>query len=472
LRYSEWPGGVLFGIHAIKSKGISMKQFTILVIFLSLLGGGFFPLTSSAEEPMPLSEIEEMLSEDLSLSDLLEYAYLSNPSITASKESWQAFIENYRIGKSYPDPQLMTTFFPEPIETRLGPQDWNLTLSQAIPFPGTLSQKGRVLEADVRISKLKLDKTIKSIVTSVSSSYYELVYIQKAIEVAKANMAINQQLMAISENAYAKNKSLFYDVSKAQAQTAQIRYDIILLEELEQTEKTKINTLLNREPDAALGSAISLPQKTIVYSLEEIYALSSLFQEDILIADEGIQKSEEAIKLTKFDNLPSFKLGLFYAGIGDPDVPSPPQDAGDDAVGVQFGLNLPLWFGKNKSRTAKATAVKAKSEADKQVITNKIRAKISRIWFKLQNSKRLMVLYENELLPQALESVQTSEIWFREGQGNFSDYLEIQSTAYNFQLSLERAKADYGKNLVLLEQLAGVILDRKTPDSNKGGDQQ
>jgi outer membrane protein TolC len=335
-----------------------------------------------------------------------------------------------------------------------------------------LSQKGKVLEADIRISRLKLDKTVKDIVTSVSTSYYELVYIQKAIEVAKANLAINQKLSAISENNYAQDKALFYDVSKAQAQTAQIKYDILLLEELEQSEKTKLNTLLDREPDALLGRARPFIPKAVVYSLKEVYDLAALFQEDVLIADEEVQKSEETLKLTKFENLPSFKLGLFYAGIGNPDVASPPQDAGDDALGVQLGLSLPLWFGKNQSRTARAKAFKARAEAQKRITTNQIRARISRIWFKLQNSGRLIALYEKDLLPNALASLETAEAWYREGQGNFSDYLEVQSTAYNFQLSLERARADYGKTLVQLEQLAGVILDQKTTAPDKGGADQ
>lgn len=441
-----------------------MKLFTILAVFLCFGFLTFSPDTSFASEKGGLPGIEDRLSERLDLSDLLHYAYLSNPSITASRESWQIFIENYRIGKSYPDPQLMTTYFPKPIETRLGPQDWNLTLSQVIPFPGTLSQKGKVLEADVRISRLMVDKTVKNIVTAVSSSYYELVYIQRAVDVAKANLGLNQKLLNISQNAYAQDNALFYDVSKARAQTAQIQYDIMLLQELEQTEKTKINTLLNRPPNEALGRAMNLPPKQVVYSLDEIYGLSMMYQEDNLIAEEAILKSEEAIQLSKYENLPSFKFGLFYAGIGQPDVASPPKDAGDDAVGVQLGLNLPLWFGKNKSRTAKAKASKAKAMADKTVTANRTKARISRLWFKLQNSNRLILLYENDLLPQALEAVKTSETWFQEGQGKLSDFLEIQATAYNFQLSLERAKTDYSKTLVQLERLAGVVLDRKNSE--------
>ncbi len=445
-------------------RGCKMRQMILMVIFLSGLSLVF--LDQSHGNDGARTEIETRFSH-LLLPDLLEFAYLSNPSIIASKESWQIFIENYRIGKSYPDPKLTTTYFPSPIETRLGPQDWNLTLSQAIPFPGTLAQRGKVLAADVNISKLKLDKTIKSMVTQVALAYYELAYIQTAIAVAGANLDLNISLSKIGKNAYARDKAYFYDVSRARAQTAQIQYDILLFQELEQTQKTRINTLLNRVPDASLGRAKNIVARDIAYSLKEIYDLAMLHQEDILIADETIEKSNEAIRLSRFENLPSFKLGLFYAGIGRPEVANPPGNAGDDALGIQLGLNLPLWFGKNKSRNARALARREKARADKRITANQIKERISRLWFKLKNSKRLMTLYENQLIPQALASVQTAETWFQEGEGSFSDFLEVQATAYNFQLSLARAGTDYSQALVRLEQMAGVVLNVKSDQTPK-----
>jgi outer membrane protein TolC len=419
----------------------------------------------SAAEPAdpPLAELEAGLSGTVQLPDLLNYAYLTSPAISASKKSWEAFIETFRVEKSLPDPQVAATYFPRPIETRLGPQDWSLTLSQAIPFPGTLTQKARVLESDVAMARIRVDKTVKAIVTKVSSSFYELGYIQAALAVAQANLALIQQMRQISENAYAEDKALFYDVSKALAQTAQLQYDLLLLKELEKTEKTTLNTLLNRPPDAPLGQAVKVGPGKVVYSLEEVYDLAMAHQEDILLAEEQVNRSEQAVQLARLETLPSFKVGLFYAAIGDPDVPNPPPDAGDDALGLQFGMTLPLWPGKNHSRTARALAEKGTAQARKTEAANQVLAEISRLWFKLENADRLITLYEKDLLPQAISSVQTAETWFRQGQGGFADFLEIQATAYNFQLSLARARADYAKILVLLEQAAGVVLDEKNP---------
>ena len=49
--------------------------------------------------------------------------------------------------------------------------------------------------------------------------------------------------------------------------------------------------------------------------------------------------------------------------------------------------------------------------------------------------------------------------WFREGKATFADFVEIQSSVYNFQLSIARARADYGKALAQLQTLVGQPVD-------------
>ncbi len=444
-----------------------MKRIPRLTILLSIGWAFFIAPPIHAQEAMSSDVIENRLAKQLYLSDLLKYAILTNPQITVGKESWKISIEEYRIKKSYPDPQVMTTYYPSPIETRLGPQEWNLTISQTIPFPGKLDQQGQILETETEISRLKLDRTIKTITASITASFYELGYIQTAIRIAKRNYNLAAELLKIGTNAWDDNKALFYDVSKAQAQLAQIKYDILLLEELALSEKANLNGLLNRPPNADLGDIQEPALREVIHDISAIHDLSLKHQEDILIAQKKVEKSEEAIHLSRFKNRPSFKLGLFYASIGDPDVASPPPDAGKDAVGIQFGLSIPIWTGKNNSQTQKALAQRQKAKAEKQAIANQTKARISRLYFKLQNSKRLISLYKNELIPKSIVSVQTAETWFRQGDGSFSDFLEIQATAYNFQLSLARAKADYGKTLAGLEQMTGTLLDREVAKTKK-----
>ena len=113
----------------------------IIVLIAGIVTAGSISRLFAEEQPSTVP-LDERLAHKVTIADLVSYAYMNNPSILAAKEAWKATVEKYRLEAGYPDPQFTATYFPEPIETRLGPQDWNLNLSQAIPFPGKLSKAG------------------------------------------------------------------------------------------------------------------------------------------------------------------------------------------------------------------------------------------------------------------------------------------------------------------------------------------
>ena len=147
-----------------------------------------------AAETKNLGMLETQIQQQPSIESLIEYAYQENPSIQVTREAWQATLENYRIETGLPDPELMVTYYPEPLETRLGPQDWNANISQKIPFPGKLFKAGEIVETEARIAKLNLDKTVRDIIVSIRESFYELIYIRKAKQVANQNMKLLEHL--------------------------------------------------------------------------------------------------------------------------------------------------------------------------------------------------------------------------------------------------------------------------------------
>jgi outer membrane protein TolC len=413
---------------------------------------------SAGDSGLPPSGEEQPLTGILRLADLIDDAYAHNPSIQQAREAWRATVENYRVTTGYPDPQLVVTWFPEPIETRLGPQEWNAQISQMIPFPGKLSKAGELVAADARIARLKLDMTVKETLLAVQESYYELWYIRQAKTVIGQNARLLEHLRKISETAHADSRATLTDVVKAQSQTGQLQYDALLLEELEQTEITRLNGLLNRSPEAVVGNLETPTLAPLAANVETIYGLAEANQEGILMAQVNVDKGDTKVSLARFQNLPDFKVGLFYAGIGEPDVPVQPRDAGRDAIGLQAGISIPLWFGKNNSRVEKAMAEKSMARAEKVVRVNAVRTQIRTLYFKARNAQRIVSLYETNLVPQAARSMEIAEVWYREGESSFTDFIETQSVWYNFQLALARAKADYGIHLARLERMAGQQL--------------
>lgn len=427
-------------------------------------------LVAASAVAAPAGPSEQILEATPRVADLVAYAYRDNPTILAAREGWRARVESYRVATGYPDPQVMVTWFPEPIETRLGPQDWNATLSQMIPFPGKLGAAGAMVSADAQMARLELDKAVREVVVGVREAAAELTYIRAAREVAAQNRAVLDEVLAVAEESYAENQAALADVVRAQSQSAQLAYDALLLEELEQTELANLNALLNRAPEATIGPIQPQPQAPLVYPLEEIYALAEANREEIRMAGERENKAQAKQSLARYQNLPDFRLGVFYAGIGDPDVPAAmrPDDAGRDAVGLQAGMSVPLWFGSNAGRTAAAAAERAQARAQKVAVVNDTRAQVRSLAFRLHNAERLVTLYRDQLLPQATRSLSVAETWFRQGEGSFSDFAETQASFYNFQLALARAQADYGKFLARLERLAGRDLTRRDAPQRVG----
>jgi outer membrane protein, heavy metal efflux system len=439
-----------------------MKWMISAVVAIALWMGLTTPGLSNDADPALMGRV--------TVQNLIAYAYQNSPSIREVREAWRETVEQYRITTGYPDPEIRFTYFPEPIETRLGPQDWVASLNQKIPFPGKLTQAGKVVETEARVAHIKLDRTVKSVIASVRRSFHELLYIRTAKKVVAQNLRLLEHLRKTGETAYARDRAALMDMVKAQSQLGQIRYDGILLDELEQTEKTRLNGILNRAPNARIGKLVEEGFQPVVYSLKGLYKLAEANQEALRIAQALVERADARAALARYENLPDFNVGVSYSAIGQPDVSMRPEDSGRDGLGFQVGMTIPLWFGKNKGRVARAEAGVRKAKAAQEVSINEIRTRVHDLFFRLNNAKRLMVLYRDDLLPQAMNAMEIAETWYREGQASFSDFVETQAVYYNFQLSLARAGADYGKVLASLEQMVGQTITQISSEEKARGE--
>ena len=426
-----------------------------IVILLATLPG-----IALAAEEATFGTLEKKMIEGASVGDLVAYAYKANPSVQSAREAWKGIIGRYRVETAYPDPEAGATYYPKPLMA-----EYEMMISQSIPFPGKLSKAGEVVEAEIQMARLELDKALRDVVVSIRESYYELFYIKEARKIVALNRDLLEHLRKVGETTYAQGRTTFFDVVKAQSQLAQLQYDAVLLEDLEQTEKAQLNSLLNRPPGSEIKLLNGEPLPSVVYKIEEIYGLAHKYQEEIRQAETQINKARARIGLAKYEYLPMFRVGLSYAR-GNPEMVLPKFI---DSVGVQFGLSIPLWLNKNAGRLEEAKAEEQKALFLKEAQIKQTNATIRNLYFRLQNSERLVRLYRDQLLPQAARAMEIAETWFREKQSSFTDFIETEAVYYNFQLSLARAKADYGKYLAQMERQSGISLTRRAEDERDQG---
>ncbi len=419
-----------------------------------------------AGQPEAKAPAVDELAAELDLGQLIALAFKDNPRLRAAKLSWEAVIEKYPQVTAYEDPILRYSYFIEELETRVGPQEQKFSISQAVPFPGKLSLKGDIVAREAQIARLEFERQTRDLIVELKDAYYELLYITQAIEITRQNKDLVAHLAKIGTTDYAVDGTTLNDVFKAQSQLAQLSYDLILLTEFKEAETTRINSILNRPPEAALGKPKPTGYVPFKHTLKELYQSALDNQQELGISELQIEKSQKALSLAKMEYLPNFNLGFNYTDVGKAE-PGPlgtlPDDSGQDAYGVDFGITIPLWFGKNSSRVAEARRKHEAAIYLKEDQENKTFSGIKTLYFKLQNSERLIRLYQDSLIPQAEQSLETAETWYKEKKGSFSGLLETQSVWLNFNLALQRAVTDYYQRIAQLEQLVGASLEVGTP---------
>jgi outer membrane protein TolC len=390
------------------------------------------------------------------LNQLVKSAMQNNASLKSKKLAWQSLVQKYPQAIALNDPRISYSKAIRPIETRLGSQNHVLSLNQRIPYAGKLDLKGEIVWSEIKMAKIRYNKASRDLVVEIKKSFHELVYLENAIQLSLKNKTLLETINHISIADYASNTSTLNDVTKAQSQYAQVSYDVQLLQELRSTEKTRINTLLNRHPEQnfRINNFARKPAK-LRHSLIRLYQWAER-NEELSIADLAIEKSAVEKKLSKYTDLPDFDIGIRYNQIGS--GLSGLSNINNDGLSVSISMNIPLNFEKNNAVKEQARLNQLKSIEDKKVIRHSLRNKIKGIYFKLNNSYRLITLYGDNLIPQANRAMQVAQLQYRQNKGSIANYLTTQSTWLNFQLAYQRAIADYAKNLAEMERLTGKAL--------------
>jgi len=354
-------------------------------------------------------------------------------------------------------PTLIFSEAINPVERRLGPQDRVLALNQKIPYRGKLTLKGEVVKKDIEMAKVSFDKASRDLIVALKKSYYELVYLENTVRLSKQNKQLLDRVTHLATTDYATNISALNDVAKAQRQTAQVAYDVLLLEELRATQKTRINTLLNRDPEFVFDvSHYSRTPAKFPHAIAKLYKWAES-NEEVTLSDIAIQKSLVQQKLASYASRPDFTLGARYTQIGQRDVDGLDRN-GRDGFSLNLGLNIPLNRSKNKAITEQARLQHLQKVEDKKTMQNGLRNSVRQLFFKLNNAYRQTILYQKNLIPQANRAMQIAQLQYRENKGSIGQYIETQSTGLNFQLAYQRALADYWQSHVEMEKLTGEKL--------------
>ena len=399
-------------------------------------------------------------SDDELLSSYVDAAIHANPAIWEAEHRWRAALQRIPQVTALSDPMFGITAFIQEVETRVGPQEAILSISQRFPWFGKLDARGEMALRDALAAAEQYQAQIREIVAGIKRAYYDLAYLDEAIRITQQDKELLDHFEQIAETRYATGKGIQQAVIKIQAEITRDDDRLYLLKRQRESVAANLNTLMDRFPDEPIPALVGASVLVVELKLEDLYATGRANRHELKAAGYMIEKNDQAIRLAKKEYFPDFNIGLNYIFVGDREDSmgrlNPPGDNGDDAYSLMFGFNIPLWEGKNMSRVRGATELRHASERNYEKVENAMEFSVRDGVLRAETSSDQLRLYEKVLIPQAEQALESTVAAYSTGQLKSLDLIDSERFLLSVRLAHARLKSDYLKALTEIERAIGA----------------
>jgi cobalt-zinc-cadmium efflux system outer membrane protein len=386
--------------------------------------------------------LDDRLGEGIDLPTLTGLVHELNPAIKAAGTRLRATLEQYPQA-AYLDNVLKQM------------------TAMSFPFPDALALKGKIVDEEVEIARRQHEIAVRDAITTMREAYYRYLFVNEAIDINLENQALLGQMIKVAQQKIRSGESKYNAVIMAQVELAKLSDAIITFEEQRETFIARINTLLNRAPDAVLGPITPVTDTDVAADLDTLYATAVENRQELQQQRLRIARMNTMLELATRMAYPDASLGAGY--FEDRMRLSSGSSGAMPTFMPQRELNHAQtpWFGQ---RDAYIREGEVKVDGMSRMLTSmedQTRFAVKQEHFGLETANRSIALYRNSLLPQARQSLEASSSAYRSGETDFLTFLDAERTLLKFRLEEQRAFRDLRVHQAKLEQLAGQALARQ-----------
>lgn len=397
---------------------------------------------------------ESKTEASLDLKWLIQQAKENNPEIIAAQKRIDAARARISQAKSLDDPTISIGSFnmsrhPLNINGQTEMLQQRYGVSQRIPFPGKLRLRGEIAAEEANAVEKEFLGKVQEITALVKSAFYELYYINTAIDITEEIRDLLRKFAKIAEEKYAVGKATQRDVLAAQVELSTLANSLIISHKDKESMIARLNTLLDRSPDVSLGKPRPFEKHKLRLTVKELEDLAIKNRPELKRFDHLIKRSESEVKLSKRD---------YYFSDFEPMVEYMQEDERSDTWASAASINVPWLWPKNRSRVKESKEALKAAKSDHRFINNKTLFEVKDLFVRLQSSESTINLYRTGVIPQAEQSLKAARIGYEANRVDFLTLIDSQRTLLNARLLYYRALTDFEQNLANLEKAIGIQL--------------
>lgn len=385
------------------------------------------------------------------LNSYLETAAQNNPGLEASFNAYMAALEKAPQVSALPDPQLAFAYFIRPVETRLGPQQFKISASQFFPWFGTLNARENMVVQQAKAKYEAFEQEKSRLFREVKAEYFNLYLNRKSIAILGENIELLMSLQQLATVKVEAGLVSMADEYRIKMEINDLENQLALLKDKQAAMEVSFRNLLNVEDNLEIRLPEDLWTSDLGYSrqaaLDSIKAgnhqlLQLEFRQAALAAEKNAAQKE---------GMPGFKIGLDYTFIGE----GSNNLSGKDAfVFPSVGISIPLYRNKYKAMVQEVASLETANKSSTSEKMNRLESLFQNNWKDYQDADRRIALNrEQEKL--ARQSLNILESEYATGNSDFEELLRMERKLLNYQLALERAKADKQASIAFIHYLMG-----------------
>lgn len=391
--------------------------------------------------------------EALSLESLIKEAKEKNPEILAAKKRWEASLARVPQAKSLDSPTVGLTFEKIPKGTlslgRTMSDDRMLSVSQMFPLFGKLSLKGKIALVESQMYAAEYKGRELEVVKEVKNAYYELFLNFKEIELDQESLVFLEAIANVAQAKYAVGEISQGEVFKLTLEIAELSNRIQNLKRERLAKETRLNTLLNRDPENPLGLPQLEEDLSFEADIKNLYALTLQNQPELLIFSYAIERNKHVSELAKRNLFPDLMAGValrgFTGGIG-------PWD-------LMLAFTMPFWFWtKQRYEIKEALYNLEEAKAAYEAMKNKAFSETKDLATKIEIAKDKIKLYKANTIPILESSINSSTAAFRSKKGDVMMLLDNVRMLIETKMNYYESLVEYNMNLADLERTVGKNL--------------
>jgi outer membrane protein TolC len=384
---------------------------------------------------------------DSQLEELITALLEDNPEIRSAHARSRSQSERVPQAQSLPDPQLDYRYFAREPETRVGPQEMALEISQAVPWKGKRglqAERARSLALSAAWQAQDLERIL---VAELKRAYFRAAYLQEALTINAEERDLLRRFESIALKRYSTGVGIQQSVVRVQT-------DITRLYDQETALRERLDALIRRiaeligRPDSELTlSTIALGIVRVDYDRTELEQAAVTRHPKVLALEQRIESDRAWSRRRALESRPDFRFGLGYTVVGDREELAgmllPPEENGQDIVALTVGINLPIHRARVRAGIAEAEEIRRSNEELLMTSQNRLRYLVQEAVLRLESLEERSRLYDEVLIPQAEESLASSEAAYTTGRQDLLDLLDAERVLFQVRLTYHGLVSDY-----------------------------